>query len=91
MLLPAAEQKNTAKSPNSSGVVNCMEGSFSPNNNSVAAWLVRPKVSALASTCFCTKGVSTQPGQMALHVMPDLAFSNAVTLVKPTMPCLAAT
>ena len=35
--------------------------------------------------------VSTQPGQMALAVMPVVAVSSAVTLVNPTMPCLAAT
>ena len=52
MLLPAAEQKNTASSPNSSGVVNCIEGSFSPNNNLVASALDKPKAAALASTCF---------------------------------------
>ena len=26
------------------------------------------------------------PGQMALQVMPSLAFSNATTLVNPTTP-----
>ena len=50
-----------------------------------------PRAAALASTCFCTSGVSTQPGQMALQVTPVVAFSSAVTLVRPTMPCLAAT
>jgi hypothetical protein len=45
----------------------------------------------LASTCFCTSGVSTQPGQIALQVTPVVAVSSAVTLVSPTMPCLAAT
>ena len=46
---------------------------------------------ARASTCFCTSGVSTQPGQMALTVMPLVAHSSAAALVRPTMPCLAAT
>ena len=41
--------------------------------------------------CFCTNGVSTQPGQMALQVMPSFAVSIATTLVRPTKPCLAAT
>jgi predicted secreted protein len=31
-LLPAGEQKNTASSPSSSGVVNCIDGSFSPSS-----------------------------------------------------------
>ena len=31
------------------------------------------------------------PGQIALIVTPDLALYNAEALVKPTMPCLAAT
>ena len=90
-LLPAGEQKNTASSPSSSGVVNCMEGSFSPSSNCLASSLEMPHSAALASTCFCTSGVSTQPGQIALQVMPEAAFSSAVTLVRPTMPCLAAT
>ena len=36
-LLPAGEQKNTASAPNSSGVVNCIEGSFSPSSCLVAS------------------------------------------------------
>src|SRR5574344_1193915 len=90
-LLPAGEQKNTANAPNSSGVVNSREGSFSPSSSLVVSALETPYFTVLAFTCFCTKGVSTQPGQMALHVTPVVAFSSAVTLVKPTMPCLAAT
>ena len=46
---------------------------------------------ARASTCFCTRGVSTKPGQMALQVTPVVAVSSATLLVKPTMPCLLAT
>ena len=38
-----------------------------------------------------TSGVFTQPGQIALAVMPELASSIAATLVMPTTPCLAAT
>ena len=50
-----------------------------------------PSRAARSSICFCTSGVSTQPGQMALTVMPVVAVSSATALVKPTMPCLAAT
>lgn len=32
----------------------------------------------------------TNPGQIALHVIPDLAFYKAVALVNPTSACLAA-
>src|SRR5665647_3692683 len=88
-LLPAGEQKNTASAPSSSGVVNCSEGSFSPSSCCLAASSEMPSAAALASTCFCTSGVKTQPGQMALQVTPVVAFSRAVTLVRPTMPCLA--
>lgn len=35
--------------------------------------------------------VSTQPGQMALQVMPLRAVSRATVLVRPTTACLAAT
>src|SRR6478609_4648616 len=73
-LAPAGEQKNTASSPSSSGVVNCSDGSFSASNWFLAASLEMPWAAALASTCFCTSGVSTQPGQMALQVTPEVAF-----------------
>ena len=46
---------------------------------------------AIASICFCTSGVSTQPGQMVLAVIPVRAVSSASDFVKPTTPCLAAT
>ena len=46
---------------------------------------------ASASTCFCTSGVSTQPGQIALQVTPVCAVSSAITLVRPISPCLAVT
>ena len=91
-LFAAGEQKNTASSPSSSGVVNCSDGSFSPSSCFVGL-LVGPcrSAAALASTCFCTSGVSTQPGQIALQVTPVVAFSSAMTLVSPTRPCLAVT
>jgi hypothetical protein len=44
-----------------------------------------------ASICFCTSGVSTQPGQIALHVTLVVAVSKATTFVNPTTPCFAAT
>src|SRR2546427_5597150 len=59
-LAAAGEQKNTASSPSSSGVVNCIEGSFSPSSSFLASSLLMPCCSALASTCFCTSGVSTR-------------------------------
>ena len=53
--------------------------------------LSTPSAAARASTCFCTSGVSTQPGHTALTVTPVVAFSSAATFVSPTTPCLAAT
>jgi len=50
-----------------------------------------PSRSANAVICRSTSAVRTQPGQIALAVMPVPAFSSAVTLVNPTTPCLAAT
>ena len=52
---------------------------------------VLPGALARASICCCTSGVSTQPGQIALQVTPSFAASIATTLVRPTMPCFAAT
>jgi hypothetical protein len=91
MLSAAGEQKNTAMPPSCSVVVNCSEGSFSLSSSLVACSALIFSAAARASICFCTRGVSTQPGQMALAVTPVVASSSAVTLVRPTMPCLAAT
>ncbi len=56
------------------------------------AGLLRVDPSAMRlSICCCTSGVSTQPGQMALQVMPLRAVSRATVLVSPTTACLAAT
>ena len=57
-----AEQRNTARSPSCSGVVNCSEGCFSPAGG---AWLrvVDAVLGGRASTCFCTSGVSTSRGR----------------------------
>ena len=46
------KKKNTANSPSSSGVVNCIDGSFSPNKSLMASSFEMPKAAALASTCF---------------------------------------
>lgn len=83
--------RKAARSPSCSGVVNCSEGCFSASSWRFASSSDTPFAAARASTCFCTSGVSTQPGQMALQVTPVVAFSSAVTLVSPTTPCLAAT
>jgi len=72
-------------------VTNSCEGCFSDTSAIFACCTVCPDWAARASICFCTSGVSTQPGQIALQVMPVRAFSSATTLVRPTMPCLAAT
>ena len=73
-----------------SGVVKSSIGCFSATRIFFASSKVCPAALARASIC-CTSGVSTQPGQIALQVMPVFAVSSATTLVKPTMPCLAAT
>ncbi len=58
----------------------------------LGAGLLRVDPSAMRlSICCCTSGVSTQPGQMALQVMPLRAVSVATVLVSPTTACLAAT
>ena len=36
-------------------------------------------------------GVSIAPGHTAFTRTPDLAYSNAAVLVRPTTPCLLAT
>src|SRR4051794_2505554 len=91
MLLAASELRNTASSPSCSGVTNLLEGCFSPSRSRAAASPLRPLRSASASICFWTRGVSTQPGQMQLEVIPVSAFSSAATLLRPMTPCLAAT
>ena len=74
-----------------SGAFVSIEGCFSPSSESLAACSVMPRSVTRASICFCTRGVSTQPGQIALQVIPVRAFSSATTLDRPMMPCLAAT
>ncbi len=73
-------------------VTNCIDGCFSSEQRPCCAssWF-SPSRAARASTCFCTSGVSTQPGQIALQVTPVVAVSSATALVSPTTPCLAAT
>src|SRR5262249_37852254 len=53
-----------------SGVVNSFDGCFSPSRAILAASGDSFSAAALASICFCTSGVGTQPGQMATQVMP---------------------
>ena len=40
--------------------------------------------------CFSMRGVNTHPGQIALLVIPFLAYSRAMAFEKPTNPCFAA-
>lgn len=87
----AGEHRNTASSPSCSVVTNSCEGCFSDTSAIFACSTVCPAWAARASICLCTSGVSTQPGQIALQVIPVRAFSSATTFVSPTMPCLAAT
>ena len=49
-----------------------------------------PCAAALASTCFCTSGVSTQPGQIALQVTPVVAFSSAFHATRLALPAMKA-
>src|SRR4029077_6785686 len=91
MVAASSPQRNTAKEPICSGEVKRNIGCFSRTRFSFACSTGIPASCALASTCFCTKGVSTQPGQMALQVTPLFAVSMATTLLSPTRACLAAT
>ena len=53
-----------------SGLVNSCIGCFSDSSAISSSRTVLPDALARASICCCTSGVSTQPGQMALQVMP---------------------
>jgi len=77
--------------PICSVVTNSIEGCFSDSRSILACSSLMPSRSARASICFCTRPVSTQPGQIALQVTPVRAVSRAMTLVRPTTACLAAT
>ena len=66
-----------------SGVVNCSCGCFSASRCAAPARPGCPAPPARASICFCTSGVSTQPGQIALQVTPVSAHSMPTTLVRP--------
>ncbi len=87
----ASEQRNVASAPSCSGVAKSREGCFSPSSFTLASSGDSFSRAARASICFSTSGVSTQPGQIALQVMPVVAVSSATPFVKPTTPCLDAT
>ena len=91
MVRAALEQRNTASAPMDSGVVNWAMGCFSLTRVRLTRSGGWPVSWARRSIWAWTRGVRTQPGQMALTVVPVLASSMAATLVRPTRPCLAAT
>ncbi|STS83219.1 Uncharacterised protein [Klebsiella pneumoniae] len=86
----ASLHRNSAISPSCCGVTNSPEGCFSASSWALACSGSTPSAMRLSIYC-CTSGVSTQPGQMALQVMPLRAVSRATVLVSPTTACLAAT
>ena len=85
------EQRKTAKAPRSYGRLKVPEGCFSSINILEAYSILVLFAFALIYICFSINGVKTKPGQIALQVIPVLAFSRATALVKPITPCLAAT
>jgi hypothetical protein len=80
-----------ASAPISSGTLKLAVGCFYSIKALDASSLDNFLFSAIISICFWIRGVKTNPGQIALIVMPFLAFYKALALVKPTIPCLAAT
>src|SRR5262249_41222564 len=87
----ASEQRNVTAAPICSGVAHPSDGCFSARSACFASSRDRPRAAAMSSICFCTSGVRTHPGQIALQVMPVVAVSSATTFVRPSTPCLAAT
>ena len=85
---PASVVRNSAKFGEMSGIRSARSVVFSPTNCRVASSIDMPEPRRGQSAY---QRVSTQPGQIALQVICDLAFSSAVTLVSPMMPCLDAT
>ena len=83
--------KKAVSSPTSSTELNFPDGCFYSTNFFEACSFVRLSLLAMISICFWIKGVKTQPGQMAFEVIPCLAYSRAVALVNPIIPCLEAT
>jgi hypothetical protein len=82
MLSAAAEHMNTASPASCSGVTNSLLGIFSPTSARFASSVDRLRSSASASTDFLESGVNTQPGQIALQVIPMPAVSSAVATVR---------
>ena len=83
--------KNAASYPTSSTELNLPEGCFSSTNFLAAVSFSTLSLLAIMSICFSINGVKTQPGQMALEVIPCLAYSRAVALVNPIIPCFDET
>src|SRR5579883_59632 len=91
ILRAPSAQRLRARKPTSSTVVKVPDGCFSSKSLRVASACAIPSALAFASICASTNGVNTQPGQIALQVIPDPAVSSATTFVNPTSPCLADT
>lgn len=83
----ALEHRKTATAPICSGRAKSSDGRFSASNLAFASLLEIPSRAAASSICFCTIGVNTQPGQIALHVIGERAVSSATTFVRPRSPC----
>jgi hypothetical protein len=86
----AAEQRKSASAAISSTGVKRPDGCFSRRSSIDASSTETLASVARSSICFCTSGVRTKPGQIALQVMPRAAFSRATTFVSPMMPCQEA-
>src|SRR5208282_1151547 len=91
MVSAAGLHRNSTSPANCSTVTKECIACFSATISLASCSTGLPEALARAWICFSTSGVLTQPGQKALQVMPSLAVSSAVTLVKPMMPCLAET
>ncbi len=75
----AAEQRKTTVSPKCSTSTNAPEGIFSEMSSFCSCSNVFPDALARAAICCSTRGVRTQPGQMAVQVTPPVGAHSRAT------------
>ena len=91
MLEAVSEARNTASPAICSTVVNWSGGCFSPSRCGCACSTGCPARLARASICFCDQRRQHPAGADRVAGDAGVGAFEPTTLVKPTMPCLAAT
>lgn len=83
--------RKSASEATCSTVTNSLVGWAASSTSLMTSSLLILRAFIVFGICFSTSGVQTYPGLMQLHVIFERASSSATVLVRPAIPCLAAT